>query len=75
VDSMQSGTVFGTACMIDGMIARMEDELGQPAATVVATGGLSREITAHCQREIVHNGDLALLGLREIYRKNRGDCA
>jgi len=71
IDSMQSGTVFGTACMIDGMIARMERELGRPAATVVATGGLARDIIAHCQREIVHNEDLTLLGLKEIYRKNR----
>ncbi|MCL2300919.1 MAG: type III pantothenate kinase [Firmicutes bacterium] len=70
VESMQSGTVVGTACMIDGMIARMEQELGQPAATVVATGGLSREIAAHCRREIIHNEDLALLGLREIYAMN-----
>ncbi|MCL2494295.1 MAG: type III pantothenate kinase [Oscillospiraceae bacterium] len=72
IESMQSGTVFGTACMIDGMIARMEQELGAPAATVVATGGLAREITAHCQHEIIQNEDLCLLGLREIYLKNRG---
>jgi type III pantothenate kinase len=71
VDSMQSGTVFGTACMIDGMIARMEAELGQPAATVVATGGLAGESGAHCRREIIHNEDLALLGLLEIYKMNR----
>jgi type III pantothenate kinase len=71
VDSMQSGTVFGTACMIDGMVARMEEELGAPA-TVVATGGLSRDIIRHCRREIIHNEDLALFGLREIWRKNRG---
>jgi len=70
VDSMQSGTVFGTACMIDGMIARMEQELGCPAATVVATGGLAGEIAAHCRREIVRNEDLTLLGLREIYEMN-----
>lgn len=30
VDSMKSGAVFGTAAMIDGMIERMEAELGQP---------------------------------------------
>ena len=71
VESMQAGTVFGTACMIDGMIERMERELGQPAASVVATGGLAREITAHCQREVILNEDLVLLGLKEIYRKNR----
>jgi type III pantothenate kinase len=70
VESMQAGTVIGTACMIDGMIARMEQELGQPAATVVATGGLARDIVALCRRGIVHNEDLALLGLREIYAMN-----
>lgn len=67
VESMQSGTVFGTACMIDGMIARMEQEMGQPAASLVATGGLARDIVAHCQRDIQLNENLTLLGLREIF--------
>jgi len=75
IESMQSGTVFGTACMIDGMIDRMEQELGQPAATVVAVGGLAREIVVHCKREIIQNEDLCLLGLREIYLMNRGVAA
>jgi type III pantothenate kinase len=70
VESMQSGVVFGTAAMLDGLIERMEQELGMPA-TVVATGGFSQDIIIHCKREILHNGDLALLGLREIYAKNR----
>ncbi|MDR2753404.1 MAG: type III pantothenate kinase [Oscillospiraceae bacterium] len=70
VDSMQSGSVFGTAAMIDGMLARMERELGTPA-TVVATGGFSGDIIAHCARKIVHDDTLALRGLHEIYRKNR----
>jgi len=73
IDSMQSGTVIGTACMIDGMAERMELELGQPAARIIATGGLSRDIIRHCKREIIHNGDLALFGLKEIYARNRGD--
>ena len=46
VDSMKSGAVFGTAAMIDGMIERMEAELGQPA-TVIATGGLSNVFMAN----------------------------
>jgi len=71
VDSMQSGTVFGTAAMIDGMCQRFEQEMGTPAASIIATGGLSRDIIRHCQREIIHSGDLALFGLLEIYRKNR----
>jgi len=72
VDSMQSGTVFGTAAMIDGMCARMEQEMGMPAQSIVATGGLSRDIIRHCNREIIHSKDLALFGLWEIYRRNRG---
>jgi type III pantothenate kinase len=71
VDSMQSGAVFGAAAMIDGMIARMEQELGQPAA-VLATGGLAHDVIPHCTRAITHCDDLALLGLREVHKKNRG---
>ena len=40
VDSMKSGAVYGTAALVDGMIDRMETELGEPV-TVVATGGLA----------------------------------
>ena len=70
VDSMKSGLVFGTAAMLDGLLDRIEDELGEEA-TVVATGGLSKEIIAHCHRHIIYNENLLLDGLREIYEKNR----
>ena len=70
VASMQSGIVFGTACMIDGMLARMERELGEPAS-VVATGGLAKAVIPHCAREMVCNEELVLFGLKEIYRRNR----
>lgn len=40
---MQSGAVYGTAAMLDGMCDRIEAELGYPAV-IVATGGLGREI-------------------------------
>ncbi len=69
-DCMQSGIVFGTAAMLDGLIDRMEDELGEEA-TVVATGGLSREIIAHCKKDIVYDEHLLLNGLRRIYEKNQ----
>lgn len=42
VECMQSGSVFGTAAMIDGMTKRILSELPEKRATVVATGGLSR---------------------------------
>lgn len=69
VDSMKSGAVFGTAAMIDGMIERMEAELGQ-SATVVATGGLSGGIIPYCKHEIKHEPDLLLKGLAILYQKN-----
>lgn len=69
VDSMKSGAVFGTAAMIDGMIDRMEEELGQ-SATVVATGGLSGGIIPYCKHKIKHEPDLLLKGLAILYQKN-----
>mgnify|MGYP002619142985 FL=1 len=69
VDSMKSGAVFGTAAMIDGMIERMEEELGQ-SATVVATGGLSGGIIPYCKHKIKHEPDLLLKGLAILYQKN-----
>ncbi|MBQ3094568.1 MAG: type III pantothenate kinase [Clostridia bacterium] len=69
VDCMQSGIVFGTAAMLDGLIERMEDELGEPAS-VVATGGLAQDIVKHCKKDIVYRENLLLEGLRAIYEKN-----
>ncbi|MCR5843610.1 MAG: type III pantothenate kinase [Oscillospiraceae bacterium] len=71
VDCMRSGAVYGTAAMIDGMIARMEAELGYPCA-VVATGGLAADIVPCCVRPgIVVDPDLLLKGLWILYQKNR----
>lgn len=70
VDCMQSGIVYGTAAMLDGLIERMEDELGEPA-TVIATGGLAPQIICHCRKPIVYDEHLLLDGLRRIYDKNR----
>lgn len=69
VDSMKSGAVFGTAAMLDGMIDRMEEELGQ-SATIVATGGLSGSVIKYCRHEIMHEPDLLLKGLAILYQKN-----
>ena len=68
VDSMRSGAVFGTAATIDGMIERMEAELGY-ACRVVATGGLANAIAPYCKREIICDDDLLLKGLWVLYEK------
>ena len=67
---MRSGILLGTACMIDGMIERMEAELGEKCE-VVATGGLSREIVPLCKRSIHFCDTLLLEGLRIIYEDNK----
>ncbi len=70
VASMQSGAIFGTAAMIDGMIDRMDEELGG-GSTVVATGGLSGVVVAHCRRNILYEPDLLLKGLAVLWEKNK----
>ncbi len=70
IDCMKSGAIFGTASMIDGMIDRIEEELGLPC-TVVATGGVSVRIVPHCRHKIIHDENLLLRGLGIIYEKNK----
>ena len=53
-----------------GMIARMEDELGE-SATVIATGGLGGIVIPHCRREVIYEKNLLLNGLWELYQKNK----
>ena len=69
VDAMNSGAVFGNAAMLDGMLDRIEKELGEKV-TVLATGGLSRFITSHCVHEIIYDEDLLLKGLWIIYQNH-----
>lgn len=71
VDSMQSGTVFGYAAMIDGLCEKLEEELGDKVKTTVATGGLARDLVKSCKREIIYNGELVLYGLKVLFEKNR----
>ena len=70
VDCMRSGAVYGTAAMIDGMIERMEAEIGTPCK-IVATGGIAKHVVPYCKREIVCDDDLLLKGLWVLWQKNR----
>ena len=70
IECMRSGIMMGAACMVDGMIARMEAELGSPV-TVVATGGIAKFVLPMCQREIVYDKDLLVKGLAALYRDNK----
>lgn len=69
-ECMRSGVVIGTASMIDGMIDRMQSEVGEQCS-LVATGGLAADIVPSCNHKIELRDDLMLQGLRLIYEKNK----
>lgn len=68
-ESMQSGCIYGNAAMIDGMIDRIEAELGTSAA-IIASGKDADTIIPLCRHDIIHDDTLLLLGLAAIYQKN-----
>lgn len=69
IDCMRSGIMLGTACMIDGMVERMEAELGQKT-TVVATGGIAKFVLPMCRTNVLYDKDLLLKGLAILYAEN-----
>ena len=69
-DCMRSGVVFGNASMLDGMIDRFNEEMGENLK-VIATGGLASTIVCHCKHEIILDDNLLLKGLNILYNKNK----
>ena len=69
VNSVQSGLIYGTAAMIDGLIERIETDLGEKT-TVAATGKMAGKIIPNCKRDIIISEYLVFEGLRLIYMKN-----
>ena len=69
VDSMRSGILLGSAAMLDGMVERIEAELGYPTK-VIATGGLAKYIVPLCKREMIIDDNLLLHGLEILYKRN-----
>ena len=69
IDCMRSGVMYGAAAMLDGMLERVEEELGYET-TVIATGGMAQFVVPLCKREIKVERDLLLKGLNILYKKN-----
>lgn len=69
-DCMRSGVMMGAACMLDGMIQRMEEELGYKTKVIV-TGGIARFVIPMCRREMIYDKDLLVKGLAALYRENK----
>ena len=70
VDCMKSGVLYGTASSMDGMIERIQAELGEKVTTI-ATGGLAGSIVPLCRHKIILDDDLILKGLVLIYERNQ----
>ena len=70
IDCMRSGIMMGAACTIDGMIERMEAELGYET-TVIATGGIAKFVLPMCKKKIIYDKDLLVKGLATLYRENK----
>ena len=70
IDAMRSGIMMGTACMLDGMVERMEAELGSKT-TVIATGGIAKFIVPMCKTPMLYDKDLIIKGLAALYRDNK----
>ena len=68
VESIQSGTVYGFAAMIDGMVERFRGELGD--INVVATGGLAHLISPVASTIGNVEPFLTLHGLRIVHERN-----
>ncbi len=69
--AMQSGILLGYVGMVEGMVARMREELGEPGARVIATGGLARMLAPQTRVIDAVEPDLILNGLRIIFELNK----
>ncbi len=69
-EAMRSGLVYGHAAMVDGMLDRMEEELGKDV-TVVAAGNMAAGIVPVCRHSIELDSTLMFTGMQVIYQKNR----
>ncbi len=70
VGAMQSGSIYGHASCIDGMVDRIWEDLGYETG-VVATGGFAKVIIPCCKHKIAVDNQLLIKGLLILYEKNR----
>ncbi len=70
VANMQSGIFYGYVGQINYLITKIREEMREPAAQVIATGGFARLIAGESGMITRFDGLLTLKGLNTIYRKN-----
>lgn len=67
---MLAGSVMGTAVLIDGMVQRIEEELGRPVSLVV-TGGLAKYVMPLCRHPLTYDPEMLMKGLALLYQMNQ----
>ena len=67
---INSGLVYGQALMVDGMIKKINEELGKESLVVI-TGGNTELISGCIESEFVYEPDLLLYGLIKIAKKSK----
>lgn len=69
-DCIRSGIMFGTACMLDGMVDMFNEEC-KTECKVIATGGLAPLAIKNCRHDIIFDENIILDGLKIIYERNK----
>lgn len=70
ISAIQSGAIYGHAGLVDGIVRRIKEEIGENA-TVIATGGLAKTIANESQEIDIVDSMLTLDGLKILFDKNK----
>ena len=70
VECMQNGVTLGAAASVDGLIDRIEEELGY-TTTGIVTGIFGQRVVKYMKKKVIYDEKISLLGLKAIYDKNR----
>ncbi|NLZ61202.1 MAG: type III pantothenate kinase [Acholeplasmataceae bacterium] len=70
-DSIKSGLIYGHAALIDGMVERIKDNVGNPDLKVIITGGHAQIIYKHCRGDLIFDDQLILKGLLVLDKLNK----
>lgn len=73
VEALQAGMVFGVASQVEGLVERLIEALGVPAAEVhvISTGYLAPLVVDECRCFTDHSPWLTLRGLERLFHRNR----